>query len=106
MKYVFSTLVLTIFFGICLGQASDGEKKTLDENLVLEVIKKAIVNGDDIRIFSQIRKPSYVFQAGNKIHEDYVGYFNDSDIDYLISQYKSPVLKSRRKTLTKKIKWT
>ena len=94
MKHVFLTLILTVFFNACFGQPSDGGKKTLDENLVLEVIKKAIINGDDIRIFSGIRKPSYVFQAGNKIHEDYVGYFNDSDIGYLISQYKSPVLRA------------
>ncbi len=97
MKHLFSTLVLTIFFSICLGQASDGEKKTLDENLVLDVIKKAIVTGSDVRIYSGIRKPSYVFQAGNKIHEDYVGYFSESDVDYLISQYKSPVLRELSK---------
>lgn len=97
MKYFFSTLIITIFFNICLGQANNGEKKTLDENLVLDVIKKAIVTGEDIRVFSGIRKPSYIFQSGNKVHDDYANYFHDCDVDYLLSQYKNQILRELSK---------
>ncbi|GEM_PF-4994798 len=98
MKFFFSTLILTVFFNLCLGQRTDEQKKVLDETLIIDVIKKAIVTGENIRVFSGIRKPSYVFQAGNKIHEDYAQYFKDCDVDYLISQYRSPVIRE----LTKK----
>lgn len=102
MRSLLYTFFLVVFFNVGLSQAADG-KKTLDENLIIEVIKKALVTGEDVRIYSVIRKPTYIFQAGNKIHEDYSKYFGKEDLDYLISQYKNQVLKEiSKKSFDKK----
>lgn len=59
----------------------------------LGLLKRAIVTEENQRVYERLKKPSFIFAAGNKISEDYQDYFFEEDIPFITSQFQQPVMR-------------